>query len=184
MDERSDTQLIEACSTGDSKAWTELVERYTRLVYSVPRQYGLASSDCDDVHQAVFSALVSQFGKLRSIQALPSWLMTTAHRETWRVSRMRGKAVDADWDFVDPQEPRSEVVQSLETRQIVRVGLDRLGGRCKDLLQRLFGAGPEPDYKEIAESLDMPIGSIGPTRARCLGKLEAILRGLGVDAEE
>ncbi len=184
MDARSDTQLVEACALGDSKSWAELVERYTRLVYSVPRQYGLASSDCDDVHQAVFSALVSQLGKLRSIQALPAWLMTTAHRETWRISRTRGKAVDADWDFADPQEPRSEVVQSLETRQLVRTGLERLGGKCKDLLLRLFGAGPEPDYKEIATSLDMPIGSIGPTRARCLSKLEAILRTLGVSSEE
>lgn len=85
----SDLQLIERCSRGEAAAWVALVERYTRLVYSVPRKYGLSSADCDDIHQAVFAALVSSISKLKNPQALPAWLITATHRECWRIGRAR-----------------------------------------------------------------------------------------------
>ena len=81
--------------------------RYTNLGYSVPRKYRFADQDCDDVHQAVFAAVVSSLGTLRNTKALPAWLITTAHRECWRVGRSRLRTLDLEGDFASAGEPIS-----------------------------------------------------------------------------
>lgn len=184
---RNDPGLIEACLHGDRGAWDVLVERYSRLVWSIPRKYGLAREDAEDVHQTVFATLVHHLGDLRDRERLSSWLITTATRECWRLRRKasgRGTVHnDAALEEV-ADVPLPETDAADEQKQLVREGLDRLNDRCKHLLQMLFASADEPHYPQVAEQLGIPVGSIGPTRSRCLAKLEAILRVLGVRGEE
>lgn len=177
--QRPDHDLLESCRRGDSHAWSEIVERYSRLVHSVPRRYGLPDADCEDVHQAVFVALVNSLGRRDRIEKLPSWLLTVAHRESWRVGRSRNRAVDLD-DFNSVAEPNPSTTTDAEQEQAVREGLSQLDERCRDLLTALFSVQGEPHYPTIASRLGMPRGSIGPTRARCLAELEKILRRSGI----
>lgn len=182
MSAETTVQLIERCARGDAEAWNELVNRHSRLVYSVPRRYGFAPSDCDDVHQAVFSALVSNIAKMRNPQGLPQWLITTAHRESWRIGRARGRALNTDTDFVSVSDPAESLVEEVEERQLVRRALEELGGKCKELLEKLFGRSGSGDYERVASELGIPMGSIGPTRSRCLDKLGVILQKMGIRA--
>ncbi len=180
MKAEPDIRLIERCALGEADAWGVLVERYTKLVYSVPRRYGLPSADCDDIHQAVFANLVSNISKLKNPQALPAWLITTSHRECWRIGRVRSRILNTDSDFVSVSDPPESVVEEIEEQQLVRVGLDQLGGRCQELLLMLFGGSEKCDYEKVAVHLGIPMGSIGPTRARCLEKLGVILKKMGI----
>ena len=162
-----------------------LIERYARLVCSVPRRHGLDDADADDVAQATFILLHRSLDRLRDAERLASWLLTTAHRETWRVGRRRRGTAERMLETVaDVGAPDPAELNRWEREQAVRQALAELGGRCEALLTRLF-RDPSPDYHGIARDLEMPVGSIGPTRARCFTKLAPILRRLGVgpDAE-
>jgi RNA polymerase sigma factor (sigma-70 family) len=178
-DATSDTALGDLCRSGDARAWTELVKRFTRLVYSIPRRYRLSDSDCDDVHQASFAALVTALSKGERIDRLGAWLATVAHREAWRIGRNRGRTLNLA-DFESVAEPNPSLAQRSEEEQAVREGLETMGPPCRELLVALFAGGGEPHYPTISEQLGMPAGSIGPTRARCLSRLEKILRERGI----
>ncbi len=180
MEDPSDDALIAQCRAGDARAWETLVDRYTALVYSIPRRYRLPTSDCDDVHQAVFAALVTGLGSLQRTTALPKWLMTSAHRECWRVSRARSRSVNLDSDFVSVSEPHEDTITDVEEVDLVRKGLIELGGRCQQLLLLIFGGVAESDYQTISKQLGIPMGSIGPTRIRCMAKLSEILKRMGL----
>jgi RNA polymerase sigma factor (sigma-70 family) len=180
----ADSALVQACLAGDEAAWEALVERYGRLVYSVARRCGLGDADADDVFQVVFTMLVRHLGALRDQTRLASWLITTAYRESWRVGRANRSHVEIDDPaaaVVDTGAPPAELVAQAERDQLVREGLARLDPRCRELLTALFLEADTPSYEAIGRRLGMPIGSIGPTRARCFKKLEPILVGLGVD---
>jgi len=183
-----DNTLLARCRSGDSGAWSQLVERYRRLVWSVIIKHRMRDGEAEDVFQHVFATLVSSIDQIQDEGALPAWLVTTTKRRCWRVTAQtrqaaeRARSLDADPDKrVDPVDERDDPVETraqLE-KQLVREGLERLGGKCKDLLEALFGAGGEPNYTLIAEKLGIRVGSIGPTRARCLEKLSRILGRLG-----
>lgn len=165
-----DQQLVQACLAGDETAWSELVDRYSRLVYSVPARHGLPRESCEDVFQSVWALVVRHLEKLRDVQTLPAWLITTTQRETWRVGRKAaregGLSPDAgELTWSDPEE-----AAMLEDRQRLRAALAELDTRCRDLLLAVF-AESVGSYDEVGERLGMPRGSIGPTRARCLEKL-------------
>jgi RNA polymerase sigma factor (sigma-70 family) len=180
---QSDPALIEACLSGNRQAWSQLVERYSRLVWSIPRKYGLPHEDSEDVHQTVFASLIHHLSELRDRERLSSWLITTATRECWRLRRLAA-ARSARLGTIDVEGtvpvPLPETDFGEEQRQLVREGIERLNDRCRHLIQALFASDDEPHYPDVADRLHIPIGSIGPTRARCLAKLEAILRTLGV----
>ena len=162
VDHRSDAQLIDACLAGEDQAWAQLVARYQRLVYSVALRCGLSPTEADDVFQEVFTILVGKLDTCRERDRLGSWLTTINRREAWRVM------------------PAPETLfQRLEDQNLLRHGLVRLGGRCQELIQRLFYTSEPPSYAEIARDLKMPEGSIGPTRARCLERLRGILASMG-----
>jgi RNA polymerase sigma factor (sigma-70 family) len=185
---RDDASLLVRCRGGDAAAWELLVARYRRLVWSVVLKHRLSDESREDAFAQTFAALVEHLDGIRDEEALPSWLITTAQRACWRLAakerRDRPTAsldaegpdgasmpAPADDDAIDPQ--------ALAERQLVREGLERLGGKCKELLEALFGAGRDPNYTGLAERLGMRIGSIGPTRARCLEKLAGVLARLG-----
>lgn len=177
-----DAALLDACRRGDDAAWTALVTRHAGLVRSIPRRYRLSDSDADDVTQATFLALHRSIDRIEDGQALPAWLMTTAHRESWRIGRDRGRTLDLRHDFDDVQHPAEDVLVAGEEQALVRRALEDLGGRCRTLLERLH-APDRPPYEVISRDLDIPVGSIGPTRARCLQKLREIAERLGLTAD-
>jgi RNA polymerase sigma factor (sigma-70 family) len=180
---RSDPALVEACLAGHEWAWDELVERYGRLVFSVARRTGLTTEDAEDVVQDVFTIALRRLHGLRDQTRLSSWLITTTYRECWRLGRRAGAPpVPLDAEVVDGGAPPVEEVVRWEREQLVHEALGRIDGRCRALLTALFLDDGEPSYQEIAGRLDMPVGSIGPTRARCFRKLETALVELGATA--
>ncbi len=180
-DGQSDTELVKACLTGSQRAWDELIERYARLIYSVPRRCGLNEADAEDVFQAVSIQLFRKLNTLRDGQRLCGWLLTTAHRESWRVCKKRRRDQDAEHTALDLAPPSEEQVATWERQQMVREALRQLGGRDEQLMIALMNTPGRPDYSAIARAIGMPVGSIGPTRARCFRKLERILAQMGFD---
>ncbi|MEU2614276.1 sigma-70 family RNA polymerase sigma factor [Micromonospora sp. NPDC007271] len=179
--DRSATSLVTAAAGGDESAWAELVRRYTPLVYSVIRSYDLSRADAADVNQTVWLRLVEHLGRVRDPQALAAWLSTTTRRECQRLSRLGRRtqpfdpyddALGAYHDLAraaDAAAPDEELLRA-ERRQALREGFAQLPPRCQELLS-LLTADPPASYREIAERLGVPIGSIGPTQARCLRRL-------------
>lgn len=173
----SPAQLVEACRQRDHLAWHELVVRYERLVFTVPLRYGLTQAEAEDVFQTVWLALLSHLEALEQPERIGAWLVTTARRETW--SRRRGAdfARDAGVTVEQMGEPTSgeetseEMIMQYERQTAVRRALSRLEEKCQKLLQALYYASEKVEYSEIASKLNVPVGSIGPTRARCLEKL-------------
>lgn len=170
--DQTDAELIDRCLAGSDAAWSELIDRYTRLVGSIPARSGFSPDLCDEVFQSVWAIAVRHLASLRDARSLPAWLIRTTQRETWRIGReakrARGTDEQAPLAWADPEQ-----ANLLEERQRMREALDRLDSRCRDLLLVLF-RDDRPDYDRIAESMEMPRGSIGPTRGRCLDKLRTI----------
>lgn len=176
--------LVRACLDGNSAAWETLVDRYSRLVYSIPLRLGLSATDADDVFQNVFLLLYRNLGQIRDQQRVVSWIITTTYRESWRLGKQRAGAATAELDerLPDRETPPDATVLRWEREQLVRQGMATLDERCRQLLTALFLTAAPPAYDELAGQLRMPVGSIGPTRARCFKKLERALEQLGFDA--
>lgn len=177
--EPTDAELVEACLQGDQLAWAELVRRYERLVYSIPRRQGLDGSAADDVFQETFAALVRQLEGLRNRSGLAKWLITTARRIAMRTKADRTQRAGSAPESVVQVADQS--VAAWEHRARVNAALRELGGRCEELLLALHRGADTPAYDVIARQLGIPRGSIGPTRARCLEKLLELLGGDGAD---
>ena len=175
--EQSETvvALVAAARDGDAQAWNDLVDRYLPLVRAVVSRVRLSPADAADVNQTVWLRLVEHLADLRDARALPGWLATTARREALRAAQSNGRSIP-----VDPQSPGVEhvpaegeiddVVLAEERACAVRDGLAELPAQRRELLQLLV-AEPPLSYEEISRQLGIPIGSIGPTRARALLQL-------------
>jgi RNA polymerase sigma factor (sigma-70 family) len=168
----------------DPAAWNEIVERYSPLVWSICARFQLSTSDREDVAQNVWLLLVEQLGKLREPAALPGWLATTTHRECLRVvmaarrSERVGTGLDDALQFVDTTMIDEEILMA-ERNAALRAAFAELPPRCQQLLGLLLGGDPPKSYAEISATLEMQVGSIGPTRARCLDRLRKLLGDLG-----
>ncbi len=177
--DRSVRALVSAAADGDESAWTELVRRYTPLVYSVIRSHDLSGADAADVNQTVWLRLVEHLEQVREPQALAAWLAVTTRRECYRMSRLvrRTQPVDPSDGSLDAYHgtwadvaPPEEDLLRAERRQALREGFAQLPSRCQELLSLLM-AEPPPSYRQVSERLGVPVGSIGPTQARCLRRL-------------
>lgn len=177
----SDRSLIERCRTGDQTAWEELVEKYQRLVMSVPLSFHFGHEEAEDIAQIVFTILMQCLDSLRHLDNISSWLYTVAQRHTWRaLKRSQRNAAEPLNDntaesraFLSSQGlPESE---RMELAEWLNQGLLQLNPRCQKLLVALYLDPEEPLYSEIVERLNIPLGSIGPTRARCLEQLRRLL---------
>ncbi len=177
----SDPELIQACLNGDEPAWKELVERYGRLVYSIPFRYGLNATDADDIFQDVFVIVHRRLETLKDQTLLASWLITVTVRETQRWRKRARDHSALDDTAPDRAEPPLEKLQQWERQHAVHQALAQLEPRCRGILTALFLDGHPTSYEEIATRLGITSGSIGPLRARCFKKLEAILLKMGVD---
>ena len=186
--EHSDEALIHACRRGDAEAWEALVNRYQRLIFSIPRRSGLNEDLAAEVFQHVFTTLVEQLPNIEQPQRIKAWLVTTARRETWRVSRgeraSQAAAGNGDWEdnavtLQDGDPLPEETIVRLEEQHTVYTAVSQLDDRCRQLLTMLFYDRDRLPYAEIAATLGTSEGSIGPTRARCLEKLRRSLMELG-----
>lgn len=177
-------ELLAAAAAGDQPAWDALVERYGNLVWHVARGFRLDDVDTQDAVQTTWLHLVEQLDRIREPQALPGWLATTARRECLRLLRQRGRVVTADDATVDLADAGPAVDEGLLREERDRAlwrAFATLRERCRTLLLLLMGDPPQA-YAVIGESLGLPIGSIGPTRARCLDQLRTALEGSGITA--
>jgi RNA polymerase sigma factor (sigma-70 family) len=189
VSERSDEQLLLACRRGEESAWEELVGRYQRLIYSIPRRAGLDEDAASEVFQEVFTTLLESADSIEQPSRLQAWLVTTAKRKTWRaVSRSRSSRPFEEseeqgegemYRLADESLLPDEALQQLEQQHLVRAALGEMEERCRTLLRLLFYSAEPPPYSEIAAALGTSEGSIGPTRARCLKKLLDLLRKKG-----
>ncbi|MBL9148707.1 MAG: sigma-70 family RNA polymerase sigma factor [Phycisphaerae bacterium] len=175
----SDGDLIRACCDGSDAAWRTLVARYERLVYSVIRRLGVPDEITDDVFQEVWMGLLRQLPLLRHEPALPRWLITTTRRIAIRLAtrHRRRSAGAASADTIDTSACNAEddaFVARMEEAQLVSEALAKLEPRCRDLLMALVRDDDVP-YAAISRQLEMPVGSIGPKRARCLQQLLELL---------
>ena len=185
FEDKTDTELVEACLSGDSAAWESLIVRYERLIYSIPIGQGIPAHEAADIFQRVCLILFRKLPTLRDHARISSWLITTTRRECWRAGAQLHKESAAmqpvDLDVVDGEvtaEPLAyERCISDERQTIVRNAVAALPERCRELLTMLFYLSEEISYQEIAERMGMPLSSVGPTRARCLEKLKKVLRG-------
>lgn len=178
--------LVAAAARGDGQAWGVLYKRYTPLISTVCRRFRLAADDAEDVSQTVWLTLVQQLGRLREPSALPGWIVTTTRNEAMRVITAGRRMVPSDpmadngfdrFDSIDST-GRTTVTNGTELDQLFLAdqrraladGLARLRPEHRQLLLLLV-ADPRPSYQQISGRLGIPIGSIGPTRARCLRRL-------------
>jgi RNA polymerase sigma factor (sigma-70 family) len=182
-----DAALVARCRLGDATAWTALVQRYQRLVYAIVRRTGADEHAAADVFQTVFARLLDHLPRLSQPARLQAWIVTTAKREALRsrqlgqrtVSMTRSEdegGVALEDSLPDTSPLAEEALDRLQQLDLLRVGLDRLDARCRDLLLLLFCDDDErPAYDEVARRLAVPVGSIGPTRSRCLAKLRQLV---------
>jgi len=177
---QSDAELVQACLRGEAAAWDLLVERFGRLIYSIPRKLGFSDTDADDVFQTVFGIAYRRLESLRDETRLSAWLIRTTYRECWRLKRGARTLQTVDENVAASGEAAEDEILRLERQQRVREALEQVDARCRELLSALFLEAKEPSYDEIAARLGMPVGSIGPTRARCFKKMESTLRRLGL----
>jgi RNA polymerase sigma factor (sigma-70 family) len=164
--------LVARAAGGDQGAWDEIVERYAPLVWSICARFRLSEHDSEDVGQNVWLLLVEQIGKLREPAALPGWLATTTRRECLRAAARKSEHLAATVDegqFVDGAVIDEEILMA-ERNACLRAAFAELPPRCQQLLGMLI-SDPPHSYAEISVLLNMPPGSIGPQRARCLDRL-------------
>jgi RNA polymerase sigma factor (sigma-70 family) len=168
MGEQSPAALVAAAAAGDEGAWNELVERFGGLLWSIARSYRLNAADAADVTQATWLRLLEHLGQIREPAQVGAWLATTARRECLRLLRSRGREVPGEAGEVEAlDDPPETAALAAERDTLLWAALAELPPRCQRLL-RVLMASPPPSYAEVAQALGMPIGSIGPTRARCL----------------
>lgn len=168
--------LVARVGDGDQAAWDEIIERYSPLVWNICVRYQLNRHDIDDVGQSVWLLLVENIASLREAAALPGWLATTTKRECLRILRAGRRHEHADLPAEDqmPSDPDAmaidEEVIVAERNAALRAAFAELPPRCYQLLSMLV-SDPPPPYAEISAKLGIPVGSIGPKRARCLERL-------------
>lgn len=182
LDPELDARLVKRCLEGDPRAWDALVRRHERLVYAVARSWRLDEDDLGDVFQEVFAALVRGLPRLRDGRSLVRWLSSTTERvaRTAALRRRREQAnTESDPAAIDATPSADPEVglelEQLERQAAVRGAISGLSERCRRLIQALYYEDPAPAYADLSRRLGVPVGSLGPTRARCMEKLKSLL---------
>ena len=174
--------LVEAARNGERAAWDELVDRLARLVWSITRAYGLEAHDGDDVAQIAWMRLAENIDRLQDPGAVKTWLATTTRRECITLLRQRSRVDQVDVDLLTDAlsvEGADEPVFARDRDRAVWAAFRQLSERCRRLLY-LVVADRDAGYEAISAVLEMPIGSIGPTRQRCLERLRTLIAGAGI----
>jgi RNA polymerase sigma factor (sigma-70 family) len=169
-----DRRLVSECLKGNDEAWSALIDKYKRLIYSIPVKYGFSPDEATDIFQAVCLELLSELSKLRKPEALPKWIIQiTAHK------CFHGKREKQRTDVTDPNDPAFEQSTPAQAERILREAeeelklrqvLAALPDRCQELIRMLFFEEPARPYAEVARALGIATGSIGFIRQRCLDR--------------
>jgi len=182
---RNDRELVAACLSSDEQAWSELIDRYNRLIFSIPLKQGLNRDEAADIFQAVCLDLVAELPRLRDPQALPAWLIqTTLHKVSkWR--RRNDRYVpDEGTHTENAPAPEADMpdalIREVQQSQALRDAVAALSDRCQRMVQMLFFETPARPYKDVASALGVATGSIGFLRSRCLDRLRSALEGIGL----
>jgi RNA polymerase sigma factor (sigma-70 family) len=172
-------ELVRLAASGERGAWESLVDRYEGLLWSVARSHRLDSASASDVVQTTWLKLLEHVDDLRNPDALGAWLATTARHECLRVLRHQTRTVPTEDDRI----PQDSVPSNLDAQLLAQErdaalwrAFSTLSARCQALL-RMLASDPAPSYDDVSAALDMPIGSIGPTRGRCLATLRRSFAG-------
>src|SRR5947209_2526182 len=177
-----DEWLVQECLQGNQQAWEKLIDKYKRLIYSIPFKYGATPEDAADIFQAVCIELFNSLSKVRKIQSLRSWLITVTIHQSLHWKRKRSNALELDAmepETIEEIAVAPEVLEALQQEQALREAIRQLPPRCAELLRLLFLEQPPLPYTEVAQHLGLATGSIGFIRGRCLDKLRKILVELG-----
>jgi RNA polymerase sigma factor (sigma-70 family) len=173
------TRLVRWAAAGDTGAWEQLVDRYGRLIWSITRDFKLVESDAADVFQTTWMRLIEHIDRIEHADRVGSWLAATARNECLRCLALHKRLVLATEDVVldGPAAHEAGIDEALladERAQIVREAMTQLPRRWQRLMELLM-ADPPVSYAEISDELGLPVGSIGPTRGRCLARLRVLL---------
>lgn len=171
--ELPDPDLIQACLDGQEEAWTALVERYSRLIYTIPLRFGMHKQVADEIFQETCLIMLEKLDTLQDRERLSSWIITVARRaciQRWRRNDRVQLVEIHETHSVSHTDLDVGMVQ-IEQQHIIERAMARLNPRCQELLTALFFDHPPKTYEEITEQMNIALGSIGPTRSRCLKKL-------------
>jgi RNA polymerase sigma factor (sigma-70 family) len=179
-----DELLVQGCLHGDQQAWGKLIDKYKRLIYSIPIKYGASPDDASDVFQAVCIEVLNSLPQLKSALSLRSWLITVTIRQAYRWKKKQAKHIELDAMEPETAESiastwQSDTLAQVEQEQIVREVVSQLPPRHRELVRLLFFEQPALPYAEVAQRLGLATGSIGFIRGRCLEKLRKALQEYG-----
>jgi RNA polymerase sigma-70 factor (ECF subfamily) len=174
-DRATDQELVRACRAGDERAWSLLVERFSRYVYAIAAQaYRLSDHDAEDVFQEVFTRTYEHLGRLRSDEAIRPWIGQLSRRLAVDRLRLRGREQPGFDESLQAREGNAfRELERLELAVAVREAMKALPENCQDVLDRFFAR--EQSYQEISHALQIPMGTIASRISRCLTKLRRLL---------
>ncbi|HEX5435091.1 MAG TPA: sigma-70 family RNA polymerase sigma factor, partial [Candidatus Angelobacter sp.] len=173
-----DARLISACLQGDQRAWETLIDKYKKLIYSIPFKYGAGTEDAADVFQSVCIEVFNSLGQLKNADSFRSWLITVTVRQSYRWKRKQSNHLELDAlepEIAEELASVPETVLQVQQEQSVREVVEKLPPRCSELVRLLFFEQPPLPYAEVARRLGLATGSIGFVRGRCLERLRKIL---------
>lgn len=165
-----------AYRSGDRERLSELVDLVSPVLWNAARSQGAQPGTCEDAVQTAFLQLVDRAESIKEPAAVLGWLVVVVKREVWRLSRGARREFGVEEVPEAPSQQLDPEAQSIlsERQRVLWSHISTLTPRCQALL-RVIAFADRPDYAAIAESLGIPVGSIGPTRGRCLQKLRTVL---------
>ena len=178
--------LLRSAADGDRQAWDRLVDRYADLVWSICRKLGMNSEDAADAVQLTWLALLENLDRIREPERLAGWLATTCRRQCLSLIRRSRPTVSVEDDLMErllsPAAAADEPVLTAEQFALLWQAFRQLSELCQRVLRALVVEAEDgpPSYRVVAANLQMPVGSLGPTRARCLGQLRKLLDSSGI----
>jgi len=177
----SDERLVRECLQGKQEAWSALIEKYKKLIYSIPVKWQLPPEDANDIFQSVCVDLYAELSRLREPRALPKWLIqTTVHKcARWRQQQSRFSDQEITDDLAPTSVNAGTIMEEVQQEQMLRDAVAAVSGRCAEMIRMLFFDSPAMSYEQIARKLGLATGSIGFIRGRCLDRLrkELLARG-------
>jgi len=181
----SDERLVRACLKGDDDAWAALIDKYRRLIYSIPVRYGASPEDAGDIFQLVCLELFAHLRELRKAGALPGWIATVTAHQSFHWKRRQRRRADREVTDVDVEglglhaSAPVEITEAAAQERMLHDATVNLSPRCRELIRLLFYTDPPLPYKDVARQLGLAVGSIGFIRGRCLERLAKTLRQAG-----
>lgn len=181
---KQDARLVERCRRGDQTGWDDLIDRYQRLIYSIPRRAGLTDEQCADVFQDVCLTLFQKIDEIEQPRRIRSWIVTTAKFKTWALVRgskrlyspSTEEEMEAEMNNLADRSPLADDrLIELEEQHLIRTAMNALEERCRQIITMIYLRDPAATYAEVGAAIGVGETSISPLRTRCLKKLGKIL---------